>query len=126
MLVVSYHQPPTINIESIEDVSLIPYLRPVFPETVFHVTCSSGYLGVLAEEMEMKKEDNDGHIRPVTVEELDQFPESGRVGPLSISDIHRCVSYAMERVHFPRSVRVSFFGHWLVLILSMHKCQKFL
>ena len=53
--------------------------------------------------MEMKKEDLDGHIRPVTAEEMNEFPESGRVGPLSISDIHRCVSFALERVHFPAS-----------------------
>ena len=79
-------------------------LRPVFPETVFHLSCSTELLAVLAEEMEMKKEDLEGHIRPVTAEEMTEFPETGRVGPLSISDIHRCVSFAMERVHFPASV----------------------
>ena len=48
-----------------------------------------------------RKEDSEGHIRPVTVEDWSAFPETGRVGPLSISDIHRCVQYAMESVHFP-------------------------
>ena len=76
--------------------------RPVFPETVFHVSCPTNLLFQLAEEMEMKKEDLEGHIRPLTVEELKEFPESGRVGPLNISDIHRCVQYAMDRVHFPK------------------------
>ena len=76
--------------------------RPVFPDTVFHVSCTNELLTLLAEEMEMKKEDLEGHIRPLTVEEMGEFPESGRVGPLNISDIHRCVQFAMDRVHFPK------------------------
>lgn len=75
-----------------------------FPETVFHVTCSNSHLLMLAELMEIKKEDLEGHIRPVTVDEIDQFPESGRVGPLDLSDIHRCVQYAMERIHFDTTI----------------------
>jgi len=81
-----------------------------FPETVFHVTCSNTHLLMLAELMEIKKEDLEGHIRPVTLDEIDQFPESGRVGPLDISDIHRCVQYAMERIHFDMSIQ-SLPGH---------------
>ena len=88
-------------------------LRPVFPETVFHLSCSTELLAVLAEEMEMKKEDLEGHIRPVTAEEMTEFPETGRVGPLSISDIHRCVSFAMERVHFPALVEILFLTNFL-------------
>ena len=75
--------------------------RPVFPDTVFHVSCTNELLTLLAEEMEMKKEDLQGHMRPFTAEEIKEFPESGRVGPLTISDIHRCVSHAMQRAKFP-------------------------
>jgi len=77
---------------------------PVFPETVFHVACSTGHLIMLAEIMEMRKEDKDGHVRLLTRESWEEFPESGRVGPLSISDIHRCVQYAINRIHFDHSV----------------------
>lgn len=81
-----------------------------FPETIFHVTCTNSHLLMLAELMEVKKEDLEGHIRPVTYDEIDQFPECGRVGPLDISDIHRCVQYAMERIHFDTSI-LSLPGH---------------
>ena len=50
--------------------------------------------------MEIKKPDKEGHIRPVTREDWDQFPESGRIGPLETSDIHRCVQYSVDRIHF--------------------------
>ena len=36
------------------------------------------------------------------MDELDEFPESGRVGPLNLADIQRCVLHAMERVHFDK------------------------
>jgi len=88
-----------------------------FPETVFHVTCTNSHLLMLAELMEVKKEDLEGHIRPVTVDEVDQFPESGRVGPLDISDIHRCVQYAMERIHFDTSI-LSLPGHPAKLVFK--------
>ena len=70
------------------------------PDTVFHVSCTTSHLIMLADLMEIKKEDKEGFLRPVTEEEWSQFPESGRVGPLNISDIHRCVQYAIDRIHF--------------------------
>ena len=70
------------------------------PETVFHVSCTTSHLIRLADLMEVKKGDEDGFLRPVTEEEGSQFPESGRGGPLNISDIHRCVQYAIDRIHF--------------------------
>ena len=48
----------------------------------------------------MRKEDKEGYIRPVTEQDWDQFPESGKVGPLHTSDIHRCVQFAMEKIYF--------------------------
>ena len=77
-----------------------PQIRSVFPETVLHVSCTRQHLLVLSELIEIKKQDKEGHIRPVTREDWDQFPESGRVGPLEISDIHRCVQYSVDRIHF--------------------------
>ena len=72
----------------------------MFPETALHVSCSKQHLLLLAELMEIKKPDKEGHIRPVTREDWDQFPESGRIGPLETSDIHRCVQYSVDRIHF--------------------------
>ena len=72
----------------------------MFPETVLHVSCATSHLRLLAELMEVRKEDKEGHIRPLAAEDWDQFPESGRVGPLDTSDIQRCVQYAIERIHF--------------------------
>jgi len=76
-----------------------------FPDTVLHITADNRHIFRIADIMEVKKPDNDGYIRPVTVEEMDEFPQSGRVGPLTIADVQRCVLHAMERVHFPTDVR---------------------
>jgi len=72
------------------------------PETVLHVTATPQLVVKIADIMEIKKPDLEGYIRPVTVDELDEFPESGRVGPLNLADIQRCVLHAMERVHFDK------------------------
>ena len=82
------------------DYTNIIIVRSVCPDTVFHVSCTTSHLIMLADLMEIKKEDKEGFLRPVTEEEWTQFPESGRVGPLNISDIHRCVQYAIDRIHF--------------------------
>jgi len=76
-----------------------------FPDTVLHVTADNAHIIKIADIIEVKKADNDGYIRPVTVEEINEFPCSGRVGPLNLSDVQRCVLHAMERVHFPTDVR---------------------
>ena len=62
--------------------------------------CARSRLQLLAEELEMRKEDREGYIRPVSEQDWDQFPESGKVGPLHTSDIHRCVQFAMEKIYF--------------------------
>ena len=73
----------------------------VSPETVLHVSCSDDHLRRVAEDLEIRKADNEGHIRPVSCEDWSQWPDTGRVGPLDISDIHRCVQFCIDRVHLP-------------------------
>lgn len=75
-----------------------------FPETVLHVSASREHILGIADIMRLKKADKDGHIRPFIQEQSDDFPESGRVGPLYLSDVHRCIQHAMNRVHFDSSI----------------------
>ena len=39
-------------------------------------------------------------IRGFTAKDADDFEKSGVVGPLTISDVQKCILYAMESVHF--------------------------
>ena len=41
-----------------------------------------------------------GVIRGFTVDNADDFENSGIVGPLTLSDVHKCILHAMESVHF--------------------------
>jgi len=76
-----------------------------FPETVLHVSATNQHLLTIADSMQLQTADKEGHIRPYCHDEESEFPESGRVGPLHLSDIHRCVQHAMDRIHFPSSVQ---------------------
>jgi len=76
-----------------------------FPETVLHISASNSHLLRIADNMEIRKEDTEGHIRPYCVSEDASFPPSGLVGPLHLADVHRCVQHAMDRIHFPSSVK---------------------
>ena len=74
---------------------------------IVHVSAEEERLLQLAEEVGVKKRDRDGVIRAFRLDERDEFPPSEKssaclVGPLTLSDVHRCVLYAMEAVHFPR------------------------
>jgi len=69
-------------------------------DTLLHVSASNQHIIKIAEHIEVKKVDNEGFVRPVTVEDIEDFPESGRVGPLALSDVQRCILYAIHRVHF--------------------------
>ena len=83
---------------------------PAFPETLLHVSASSDHLLHIADSMQLRKEDKEGFMRPYCKEEDDAFPGSGRVGPLHLADVHRCVQHAMDRVHFGSDIR-SLPGH---------------
>ena len=39
-------------------------LRAAFPDTVLHISASNDHLLTIADLMQIKKMDNDGHIRP--------------------------------------------------------------
>lgn len=74
----------------------------------------------IAEDIDLKKQDLEGVMREFKQSQRKSFPESGLkmlkhlivrmytfklfnsgiVGPLSLSDIHRCIQFAMESVHF--------------------------
>jgi len=75
-----------------------------FPETILHITATNQHILRIADFMEMKKMDKEGHIRPFCLDDLEDFEETGRVGPLELSDVHRCVSLAIDRVHFDTSI----------------------
>ena len=43
---------------------------------------------------------SNGVIRGFTLESSGNFGETGIIGPLTISDVHKCLLHAMESVHF--------------------------
>ena len=43
---------------------------------------------------------SNGVIRGFTLENSGDFGETGIIGPLTISDIHKCLLHALESVHF--------------------------
>ncbi|XP_059081460.1 anoctamin-10-like [Tigriopus californicus] len=67
---------------------------------ILHISASRQRVLELAETVGIKKPDLDGVICEFEIAQADRFPESGLVGPLTLSDIHRCVLYAMEFLHF--------------------------
>lgn len=88
-----------------------------FPDTVLHISASNDHLLTIADLMQIKKMDNEGHIRPFCKDDGHSFPSSGRVGPLQLADVHRCVQHAMDRVHFDPSV-TSLPGHEEKTVMS--------
>lgn len=54
---------------------------------------------------QVKKADKKGVVRDFEAHRLDMFPESGLVGPLTLSDVHRCVLHAMDSLHFDKDQR---------------------
>ena len=54
-----------------------------------HVSMSNEEILKLAEEIGIKKADNDQVVRTFVAREVKEFPESGLVGPLTLSDVHR-------------------------------------
>ncbi len=89
---------------------LVVHQEPMRPNgLIIHVSAAEGRLLQLAEEVGVKKVDRDGVVRAFRVDEREEFPPSGDsgcvVGPLTLSDVHRCVLYAMEALHFPRELR---------------------
>eukprot|EP00088_Acartia_fossae_P029675 TRINITY_DN3055_c0_g1_i1.p1 TRINITY_DN3055_c0_g1~~TRINITY_DN3055_c0_g1_i1.p1 ORF type:complete len:650 (-),score=118.07 TRINITY_DN3055_c0_g1_i1:446-2395(-) len=74
--------------------------RPNFPESLILVSATNEHIIRIAEHIEVKKKDVDGFIRPITEDDIEQFEESGRVGPLTLSDVQRCILHAINRVHF--------------------------
>ena len=48
---------------------------------------------------------SNGVIRSFTVEYADDFGNSGTVGPLTLSDVQKCILHAMESVHFDMDQR---------------------
>ncbi len=73
---------------------------------IVHVSASQERILKLAQEIGVKKADSDGVIRQFTLDESSEFPPASEsdclVGPLTLSDVHRCIIYAMEALHFPR------------------------
>jgi anoctamin-10 len=69
---------------------------------VLHVTASPKRLYSIAEDMDLKKPDESDIIREFRAAELASFPPVGFVGPLSLADVHKCILYAMELVHFDK------------------------
>ena len=59
----------------------------------------------LAEAIGVKKRDSEGVIREFEAEHSGEFPRNGVVGPLSVSDVHRCVLHAMESLLMERDAR---------------------
>jgi len=73
---------------------------------VLHLSATSERLFELAETMDLKKTDFENDvIRPFVASQAELFGQSGLVGPLSISDIHKCILQAMEGVHFEEETK---------------------
>ncbi len=86
---------------------LVVHQEPMRPNgLIVHVSATTERLLELAEDVGIKKTDRDGVIRNFRKDELEEFPSEGSlVGPMTLSDVHRCVLYAMESLHFPREQR---------------------
>ena len=59
-----------------------------------HILASPERLNQIASDMDLKKFDNNEVLRKFEANEHEQFP------PLTLSEKHKCVLYAMEMVHF--------------------------
>jgi len=71
------------------------------PGLVLHVSATKNRIFELAENIDIKKPDiSDQVIRSFCRENAHDFQNSGIFGPLTLSDVQKCISYAMESVHF--------------------------
>lgn len=71
---------------------------------ILHVSATPERLYDIAESMDLKLKDAEGVIRTFVADDLDKFSlDSGFVGPLTYSQVQRCVLHAMELVHFDES-----------------------
>jgi len=61
---------------------------------ILHISASPERLNQIASDMDLKKFDNNEVLRKFEANEHEQFP------PLTLSEKHKCVLYAMEMVHF--------------------------
>lgn len=80
----------------------IPEQRNKHTGLIIHVSATNERLFEIAQDMDLKKPDDDGVIREFRVAEAHKFPPTGVVGPLSLADVHKCILHAMESVHFPK------------------------
>ncbi len=90
---------------------LVVHQEPMRPDgLILHVSADDDRILELAETIGVKKQDSDGVLRDFEATKCDEFPRNGVVGPLSLSDVHRCILYAMDSLHFDKSVQ-SLPGH---------------
>ena len=61
---------------------------------LLQILASPERLNQMASDMDLKKFDNNEVLRKFETHEHEQFP------PLTLSEKHKCVLYAMEMVHF--------------------------
>ena len=67
---------------------------------ILHVSAEKRRILELAETLKIKKPDKDGIMRAFAADKLNLFADEDEV--LTLSDIHRCVIYAMESLHFQK------------------------
>ena len=77
---------------------------------IMHISASYERLLEIAQDIGVKKPDHKEVMREFEADKVDRFPPVGRLGPLTLSDIHRCILYAMESLHFTKDKR-SLPGH---------------
>ncbi|XP_040578959.1 anoctamin-10 [Lepeophtheirus salmonis] len=77
---------------------------------ILHITASDEKVWSIAEsDLKLKKKDATGIMKDF--ERFGNYDNSehctkGIIGPLTLSDVQRCISYAMESVHFDKSLTV--------------------
>uniref|UniRef100_A0A0K2TG51 Anoctamin n=1 Tax=Lepeophtheirus salmonis TaxID=72036 RepID=A0A0K2TG51_LEPSM len=77
---------------------------------ILHITASDEKIWSIAEsDLKLKKKDATGIMKDF--ERFGNYDNSkhctkGIIGPLTLSDVQRCISYAMESVHFDKSLTV--------------------
>eukprot|EP00096_Caligus_rogercresseyi_P011744 TRINITY_DN4727_c0_g1_i1.p1 TRINITY_DN4727_c0_g1~~TRINITY_DN4727_c0_g1_i1.p1 ORF type:complete len:624 (+),score=113.08 TRINITY_DN4727_c0_g1_i1:757-2628(+) len=78
---------------------------------ILHITASDERIWKIAEnDLRLKKKDSRGVTRPLEGDPKEfcdpKYIKDGIIGPFTLSDVQRCVSYAMESVHFEASMTV--------------------
>jgi len=84
---------------------------------IVHVSATNERLLQIAQDTDIKKLDTENVVREFRVAEAEEFGDSGQVGPLTLADIHKCVLYAMETVHFTDDIS-SLPGHGACSIIA--------